>query len=331
VYGFIIMASAGLRGIESLVVCSSVIPLTNVYKEMLGLSFDNITQTAKGLTNNTTNTIGSAVSTGAQMVSSTAGAIGKAVGGASGGGAMGGGAMGGKAVGGVASGVAGAVGGVAKMGAGGFNVGLGIGQELVTGDGSSTKSQGFKDFSQGYDQFADSIGSMASGGGSGGGSGAGGGGSAPQVTSGASARRYTGGSSGGGSGTGGGYAGGGPRGGSGSGGGTGGSSRARGGTGTRGSSGEAQVKPSTTNKKGSSGGGSGARGGTGTRGSSGKAHKKTSTTNKKTSTTNSKSILIADSWGNVVGTYKVRRNDNRGDFTMKPATTQKFKDFQQGS
>jgi hypothetical protein len=375
VYGFIIMASGGLRGIENLVVCCSIIPLTNVYKEMFGLSFDNITQTAKGLTNNTTNTIGSAVSTGAQMVSSTTSALSKSAGNL--GSAMGGagGAMGGTggAMGGAISKIAGATGGLVKMGAGGFNVGLGIGQELVTGDGSSVKSQGFRDFAQGYDQLVNS------GGGSGGG-----GGVSPQQTSGGGGSAGAKASPRGGSG-GGGYrsasvSGGGS--GEGTGGGTGSgngmnyrrsnnnSGPVGGGTGRGGSNGGDYKSASA------SGGDTGSNTGVNYRrsnNSSGGVQANSTTTTEKTKTTSilgangkvisnvsvdntgnglpkkeprtsillrdkegkptgTREVLLKDSQGNPTGTVQVpiRRKDNRSDTQVKPATTQKFKDFQKG-
>jgi hypothetical protein len=48
--------------------------------------------------------------------------------------------------------------------------------------------------------------------------------------------------------------------------------------------------------------------------------------------TGTREVLLKDSQGNPTGTVQVpiRRKDNRSDTQVKPATTQKFKDFQKG-
>lgn len=50
VYGFVIVASPGLRGIESVVVCSSIIPLTSFIKDIFGMDFKHAEKSAGAIT-----------------------------------------------------------------------------------------------------------------------------------------------------------------------------------------------------------------------------------------------------------------------------------------
>lgn len=50
VLGFVFMCSAGLRGIESIVICAAVIPLTSMYKNIVGIDGDAVLRTASALT-----------------------------------------------------------------------------------------------------------------------------------------------------------------------------------------------------------------------------------------------------------------------------------------
>lgn len=76
VYGFIIMSSSGLRGIEKIIICYSIIPLTHLIKEIVGIGGDKLLKQAASATNNTA-MIGSAINTiPAQALGSAAGAVG---------------------------------------------------------------------------------------------------------------------------------------------------------------------------------------------------------------------------------------------------------------
>ena len=58
VFGFILMASMSLRGIESIVICASIIPLTSVFRNVLQIGGDEILKTARGLTAGTVGAMG---------------------------------------------------------------------------------------------------------------------------------------------------------------------------------------------------------------------------------------------------------------------------------
>ena len=80
VYGFILMASPGLRGIESLVVCSSIIPITSLLKDIFGLGLDNLAKQAGVLTASGAGAAASAVKAGANVVAKGSEAVGAGVG-----------------------------------------------------------------------------------------------------------------------------------------------------------------------------------------------------------------------------------------------------------
>lgn len=80
VYGFVIMASSGLRGIESLVVCSSIIPLNSLISDLFGLDLRKAEKTAGAYTATGVAASGAAVSAGAMVAAKGAESIGSAVG-----------------------------------------------------------------------------------------------------------------------------------------------------------------------------------------------------------------------------------------------------------
>lgn len=80
VYGFIIMSSAGLRGIERIVICYSIIPLTALIKDIVGIGGDKLLKQAASATN-TTAMIGGAVgSTTGQVIGSAVSSVGSTAG-----------------------------------------------------------------------------------------------------------------------------------------------------------------------------------------------------------------------------------------------------------
>lgn len=74
VYGFVIVASPGLRGIESVVVCSSIIPLTGLIKDTFGMDFKHAEKSAGTIT-----ATGAAAGAGAVMAGSAIAAKGTEV------------------------------------------------------------------------------------------------------------------------------------------------------------------------------------------------------------------------------------------------------------
>lgn len=80
VYGFVIMASPGLRGIESLVVCSSIIPLNSLISDLFGLDLRRAEKTAGAYTATGVAASGAAVSAGAMVAAKGAESVGSAVG-----------------------------------------------------------------------------------------------------------------------------------------------------------------------------------------------------------------------------------------------------------
>lgn len=76
VYGFILMASISLRGIEAIVICASIIPLTAVFKNVMQIGGDEILKTARGLTAGTATAIGAGVSAGMNAVGGLAEGVG---------------------------------------------------------------------------------------------------------------------------------------------------------------------------------------------------------------------------------------------------------------
>ena len=74
------MASSGLRGIESLVVCSSIIPLNSLISDLFGLDLRRAEKTAGAYTATGVAASGAAVSAGAMVAAKGAESIGSAVG-----------------------------------------------------------------------------------------------------------------------------------------------------------------------------------------------------------------------------------------------------------
>lgn len=69
-YGFILMSSTGLRGIESIIICTSIIPLTSLFKNVFGVGADGLIRAASGATVAAT-AAGTAAVSGAAGVIST--------------------------------------------------------------------------------------------------------------------------------------------------------------------------------------------------------------------------------------------------------------------
>lgn len=55
VYGFIIYSSAGMRGIESVILCCSIIPLTSITKNIFGMGGDTLLKAGSSLTSSASN------------------------------------------------------------------------------------------------------------------------------------------------------------------------------------------------------------------------------------------------------------------------------------
>lgn len=72
IYGFLLVSSTGLRGIESLVVCAAIIPLTSILKDITGVGGGVLLKKAASLSNSVLSTAGNAVQ-------ATTGAIGGAM------------------------------------------------------------------------------------------------------------------------------------------------------------------------------------------------------------------------------------------------------------
>ena len=75
VYGLIIVASVGVRGIESIVIMASIIPLTNMFKEMTGSGGDAIIRTANSLTQTTGQITGQLAGTAGKAIGQLAGDV----------------------------------------------------------------------------------------------------------------------------------------------------------------------------------------------------------------------------------------------------------------
>lgn len=163
VYGIIIVASVGSRGIEGIVMIGAIIPLTSMFKELTGSGGDTILQTAAGLTRTTAETMGNT----AQLAGSTAGAMfqgtGSIIGGALEGGIAG-------PVGEIAGNAAGNLGkmasGLAEAAGGAINAGLGEGLDVSTiGGGSGMKRAGTSQMGKGISKsvlsFSEGAGNAA--------------------------------------------------------------------------------------------------------------------------------------------------------------------------
>lgn len=142
VYGIIIVASVGSRGIEGIVMIAAIIPLTSMFKEITGSGGDTIIKTAAGLTRTTGETLGHTAQLAGTVASNAASAIGEA-GGTLVGSLAGGGKAGADLGGEIGKGIGDAVGGVAEVAGGAMKAGMGAGLEVSTiGGGSSMMSSG---------------------------------------------------------------------------------------------------------------------------------------------------------------------------------------------
>lgn len=166
IYGLLIVASVGVRGIESIVILAALIPLTNMFKDITDSGGDSILKTAQSLSQTTGQVTGQAVQIGAHFAGKGLGtAAGFAIGGP-GGAALG--ATMGEGVGDMAGGV--------------FGVGSGMGLDMSgIGGGSKLTSSGFSQFKKGADTVTDGVTKAAAGagGGMGGAMGGAGGGGIP--------------------------------------------------------------------------------------------------------------------------------------------------------
>lgn len=142
IYGMLLAAATGTRGIESIVIVASVIPLTSVFKEVTSSGGDAILKTAQSLTQTTAAVGGAAVGTAAAFAGEGVSKVGETVGGA---------VEAAHPVAGAAiKGVTGIAGGALEASGGAFQIGTGAGLELsgVGGGGSLVKS-GFKETERG--------------------------------------------------------------------------------------------------------------------------------------------------------------------------------------
>ena len=164
IFALVITASPGLRGIESLVVCTSIIPLTSLIKDIFGLGLDNLAHQAAVLTGTGTAVMGSTakvaadvtakgVETVSTVIGAGAGALGAAAGAGTGGssGSFGGGSGGGAAsfgakIGkGIGSGMGKIAGSGIRMAGSGFSAGSGLGYNLGVREYSPQASQSIRD------------------------------------------------------------------------------------------------------------------------------------------------------------------------------------------
>lgn len=154
VYGFIIISTAGLRGIESIILLASFIPITSAIKSMLGIGGDVL---LKAASNMTTASVGAAAS----MLRASGEAVGNVVGGTSRGGVNGGpvnvrpnSLSAGRQV----------LGGAIKTTTGAAGMGLGAGLSVALGGESGAAAiTGSTAFHSGASQLGRGVSDMASG------------------------------------------------------------------------------------------------------------------------------------------------------------------------
>ena len=142
IYGMLLAAATGTRGIESIVIVASVIPLTSVFKEVTSSGGDAILKTAQSLTQTTAAVGGAAVGTAAATAGEGVSKVGETVGGA---------VEAAHPVAGAAiKGVTGIAGGALEASGGAFQIGTGAGLDIsgVGGGGGLIKS-GFKETERG--------------------------------------------------------------------------------------------------------------------------------------------------------------------------------------
>ena len=147
VYGIIIVASTGSRGIEGIVMIAAIIPLTSMFKEITGSGGDTILKTAGSLTKTTSETMGNAAQLAGNAASSLASGAGQLAGTLAGSFTGVGASIGGQ----IGKGVGDAVGGVTEMAGGMIAAGIGTGLDVSQiGGGSSLMSSGSKTMSRGF-------------------------------------------------------------------------------------------------------------------------------------------------------------------------------------
>lgn len=156
VYGIIIVASVGSRGIEGIVMIAAIIPLTSMFKEITGSGGDTILKTAAGLTKTTSETMGNAAQLAGTVASSAASGMGQLAGTAIGAIAGGGGGAG---IGGdIGKSIGDAVGGMAEAAGGMMAAGIGTGLEVSTiGGGSGMMASGSKQMGKGISKTINST------------------------------------------------------------------------------------------------------------------------------------------------------------------------------
>ena len=159
VYGIIIVASAGSRGIEGIVMIAAIIPLTSMFKEITGSGGDTIINTAKGLTQTTGTVMGSA----AQLAGSAVGSL------ASGAGELTGNVIGaatgtGPIAASIGKGIGDSIGGAAEMAGGLMASSIGTGMDVSqVGGGTKLLSGGIKEAGQGFSKSVKGATSTATG------------------------------------------------------------------------------------------------------------------------------------------------------------------------
>lgn len=181
VYGFIIFSSTGMRGIESVILCSTVIPLTSITKNIFGMGGDTLLKAGSSLTSATSNLasakIGMDTAEKAAKAQATGNILGSVVGGI---GTVAGAAFGGPAGAMAGSALGNGLGGLARGGGqlkaakiqkeGGMKqLGLGAGTSLAmmgedNGAGTHIAAEGSRNVQQSsymqaaaYEQMADSL------------------------------------------------------------------------------------------------------------------------------------------------------------------------------
>jgi len=137
IYGFILGNSTGLRGIEALVVCASIIPLTSVIKDISGVGGGQLLQKASNLSSNTVSAIGMGTSAVANTVGGAVSGVGSIA------------SNTGHVVGKVAGNLAQAGGDVIRAGGGIMNTGFGVGNMIVHDRGQMNIASGMSQMSYG--------------------------------------------------------------------------------------------------------------------------------------------------------------------------------------
>lgn len=134
IYGMLLSAATGTRGIESIVIVASVIPLTSMFKEVTGSGGDAILKTANGLTSTTVNAGGAAIGAASKFVGDKIGGVASAIGGP------------------VAGTVGGMVGGAIEGVGGAIQSGSGIGLDMAgigNGSGAANTYRGIQQMEKG--------------------------------------------------------------------------------------------------------------------------------------------------------------------------------------